>query len=138
MTKKPAAILFVFFSLAGVSVWAVDAYEEGNRYFKEKNYEGAIQAYRQALQSAPGNPTIKRSLDWARSGALSEKGLEASRRGDWDEAVDDFQEAVRLNPDQKDVGAHLNGALREKAKRAVDLEAQERRLREEIRRERNV
>jgi hypothetical protein len=56
--------------------------------------------------SGPSHEAVQR----AQAAAADQKGLEASNRGDWEEAANRFLEALKLAPDSTAIRAHLDRA----------------------------
>jgi Zn-dependent protease len=76
----------------------LDLMNQGQAAFKAGNYDEAIELFSQVIESG-GEPGVLAT-------ALSNRGLAECRRGRWQHAIEDQEEALRLQPHL--AGAHNN------------------------------
>jgi tetratricopeptide (TPR) repeat protein len=63
--------------------------ERGDKYFHEKNFDGAIADFSEVIKLEPDNPF-----------AYYKRGLSYTNKKEYDLAITDFSEAIRLEPDK--------------------------------------
>ncbi|MEK7469518.1 MAG: hypothetical protein AAB074_19260 [Planctomycetota bacterium] len=88
--------LLAALSLAACS--SSSSVSEGDRRFQDRDFDGAVEAYGKASQSAPGNTDVARKLEAARKNAATahaEKAAEAAERGELDRALAEIATARR-------------------------------------------
>ncbi|MEG4022204.1 tetratricopeptide repeat protein [Microcoleus sp. S13C4] len=79
---------------------AIDYLDEGDRLLEEENLEGAIAAYRQAIELNP-------DLSWSHHNL----GEALAKVGELEEAIASYRRAIELNPDFSWSYHHLGDAL---------------------------
>lgn len=84
------------------------ANEEGNKYFEQRNWDAAIQAYEKALQNWD-DQIIRNNLTRAKGGKVNKEGVEYYEQGNWDAAVQAFEKALQ-NWDHEDIRKNLANA----------------------------
>jgi tetratricopeptide (TPR) repeat protein len=63
--------------------------ERGDKYFSEKNYDGAMADFTELIKLEPDNPF-----------AYYKRGLSYTNKKEFDHAITDFTEAIRLEPNK--------------------------------------
>jgi tetratricopeptide (TPR) repeat protein len=63
--------------------------KRGDKFFGERNYDGAIADYNEVIKIEPDNPF-----------AYYKRGLSYTNKKEFDLAIKDFNEAIRLEPDK--------------------------------------
>ena len=138
----------------GIAIWGVRTYEtrraglgdsegpyqEGETLRAEKNFDGAIVAYREAIRARPEFPAAHLGLGIALrdkgdlnnaatefrevlherpsdAGAHNALGLTLFRAGDFNGAATEYQEFMRLNPQDAEAHYNLANALEKKGDR---------------------
>ena len=88
--------LFAALTLAACS--SPSNVSDGDRRFQERDFDGAVESYAKAAQSAPGNTDVARKLEAARKNAATahaERAAEAAERGELDRALEEIATARR-------------------------------------------
>jgi len=150
-----ALIVLVGLGIGAMRLTADDAdahYKLGEVLANNKDWDGAIGEYREAIRLKPDYPEAHVGLGWAldskkdSDGAIGEfreairlnpnyaqahvgLGWELESKTNWDGAIAEYREAIRLNPDYFPGHAHLEWALENKK----DWDGAIRELREVIR-----
>jgi tetratricopeptide (TPR) repeat protein len=113
--------------------------KEGNRQFKNGNYEKALKSYEDALIDTPYSPMLKYNAGAAayqagdfskaanyfheadqnaplplRNAAHYNRGNALFRQERLDDAIEAYKDALRLNPNDEDAKYNLSAALRRK------------------------
>ena len=83
-----------------------DAKELGNEAFKEKNLDEAVLQYTRGLERCQGTAQTEE-----RSKLLANRSAAHAKRGDYDAALADAEEAARLQPDWPKAWARKGKAL---------------------------
>ena len=83
-----------------------DAKELGNESFKEKNLDEAVLQYTRGLERCQGTAQTEE-----RSKLLANRSAAHAKRGDYDAALADAEEAARLQPDWPKAWARKGKAL---------------------------
>jgi Ca-activated chloride channel family protein len=109
-------------------------FNQGNSLFQKQDYRGAIQAYRDALRLASGDPDARRNLELALR-ALKEQEEEEKRRkergeGDKEQKGDKEEQGREPRPGNDKQARTRSEARRRDQPRGQDEEQQERFLRE--------
>jgi len=143
---KPAYFILFFLSLAGVvSVRAQSAdalIRQGNRNYNKQEFDQSLSNYDKALKKAPGNPDAQfnqgdalyrkndyekaaaayddvlqsKADDKTRQSAYYNKGVAEIKQKKLEESINDWKNALRLNPADSDARENLVKALLEKKK----------------------
>ncbi|MDZ7374171.1 MAG: tetratricopeptide repeat protein, partial [candidate division KSB1 bacterium] len=90
------------------------SFEQGIRYYAEKNYAAAMKAFERALSLQPDNSEVRRWYEDARARALAKdepltndvrakylQGLEYFTSGDYEKALQIWEECRKLQPYNK-------------------------------------
>ena len=140
--RRLGALALVLLTAAVVqeNPWAESAsslVEKGNRLYREKRYDEALEAYGRAMQQAPGSPVLNLNIGNALYGkgeyekayeryrqafTAKEKNLAQGARFNagnahfaqekWQEAIQHYKEALRIDSADRDAKKNLELALR--------------------------
>jgi tetratricopeptide (TPR) repeat protein len=101
---------------------------KGNAAFRNRNWAEAIQYYREALQFSPNDFAIQHNLEsaeimqrGAEATGLFGMGIKASQNGKWAEAIEYYQQALKLNPDSAIIRQTLEDAERTESLRQKQI-----------------
>ncbi|HXN07834.1 MAG TPA: tetratricopeptide repeat protein, partial [Nitrospiria bacterium] len=112
---KQKFVLLVFFCLALVSCATSPDIKTGDRFFKEGNWDDAVESYREAVKKNPQDADLHARFTQAkiRSAALHYlKGVELSRAKSYDEAISEIKRSVNLDPSRVEYQTGLIRATR--------------------------
>ncbi len=154
MPKTLFPILLLLFSLAGVVSargQSADALiRQGNRNYNKQEYDQSLSNYEKALKKSPGNPDAQfnqgdalyrkndyekaatayddvlqsKANDKTRQSAYYNKGVAEIRQKKLDESIDDWKNALRLDPADSNARENLVKALLEKKKQEQQQQQQ--------------
>jgi len=91
-----AGICCLLFSLQAMADERQTKFEEGNKLFKDRNFEGAIKKYEEALLAGAPLPEVHFNL-----------GNAYYKTGNYPAAILNFDRAKRLKPDDEDIQFNL-------------------------------
>ncbi len=131
------------------------AYLAGNTYFEDEHYDEALREYEAALAANPGHLFAKRGqarslLQLGRypealavfdevigqapgfAASYANRGILYDRMGDYEAALADYRQALRLDPELADGPSWITRFLRNQAERPPTIADRERYLREQL------
>ncbi|MDP3920834.1 MAG: tetratricopeptide repeat protein [Candidatus Omnitrophota bacterium] len=139
---ETAAVLLAFVLFSGFIETPHSLNEKGNALFEEKKYDSALEAYRKAQIKEPDDPAIRYNLGTTlyqkhqfrealqhleqsvksvtdpelKARALYNYGNTLVRLGDFEKAIEIYQKALEINPDDTDAKYNLEFLQRSKNK----------------------
>ncbi len=155
VAAKPLAVLLCFLLFTGFFKGAGAINEDGNKLFKEKKYQSALESYRKAKVKSPEESAIRYNLATAlyqtdqyqeaakeleaAMASAKEAELKANahynygntqyRLGNFEKAIEAYQKTLEINPKDKD--AKYNLEFLEKQKNLFDKKNEDRKKNEQ-------
>jgi tetratricopeptide (TPR) repeat protein len=93
-----------------------ELYQQGLIYYNNKNWQGAMQTFEEALKVEPKNPTVQRYYEEAKARALAkqqempaqvrlrfQQGFRLYQRGQYQEAIQVWEELLKIQPYNKTI-----------------------------------
>ncbi|HEX9779734.1 MAG TPA: tetratricopeptide repeat protein [bacterium] len=104
---------------AASQAWAFNS--QGNEAFARGDYEGAIAAYRQALEYSPTDPYIQNNLRRAQASVHVARGRAYHEQGDLERAIASYREALAYEPSNRAIHQYIRLAEQKQAYEQVRL-----------------
>jgi DNA repair exonuclease SbcCD ATPase subunit len=89
---------------------AHDLNQQGNVYFKQKQWKLAEEAYRSALQKSPYDSVIQQNLKHAEAAIINAQGLDNYNNENWKLAAEKFKAALEKWPDNETIQNNYQNA----------------------------
>jgi len=112
-TVRILALLLALLVPVALRAEGLEAAEKGERLYREKRYEAAIEAYTRAIVSGELDPATLAIV-------YNNRGVAYNAIGDYDRAIADYQEALGLEPGDEITVRNLRIALTRRAVAAAN------------------